>query len=231
MNCPNCGAELIELASFCHQCGTSVGQYKDVRIAPSDSLKDTTTGPVSSGHDTVEISPRKSFSSAAGDGTDEPESDLWSGSYSPKAMIPHSIAAALFAIVLIIVGISIPAEGGWWTLIIVLMLSGPVAIGLRLAYLRFSLHYHLTSQRMIHEVGLLRRVTDRIEMIDVDDVSMEQGFIERFLGVGTIRVTSSDRTHPELVLRGIEEVKSIAEIIDTARRKERIRRGLHIESI
>jgi hypothetical protein len=51
------------------------------------------------------------------------------------------------------------------------------------------------------------------------------------LGVGTIRITSSDRTHPQLVLRGIESVREVSGLIDSARRKERVRRGLHIESV
>jgi hypothetical protein len=74
-------------------------------------------------------------------------------------------------------------------------------------------------------------VTDRIEVIDVDDVSCEQGIVERMLGVGTIRIQSSDRTHPELSLLGIENVRQVAELIDDTRRKERQRRGLHIEAV
>ena len=50
-------------------------------------------------------------------------------------------------------------------------------------------------------------------------------------GVGSIKISSSDRSHPELVLLGIEDVKNIADTIDDVRRKERRRRGLHIESI
>jgi hypothetical protein len=74
-------------------------------------------------------------------------------------------------------------------------------------------------------------VTDRIEVIDIDDVTYEQGLVQRMLGVGTIRIASSDRTHPELVLSGIDGVQQVADTIDDIRRKERRKRGLHIESI
>jgi uncharacterized membrane protein YdbT with pleckstrin-like domain len=93
------------------------------------------------------------------------------------------------------------------------------------------MHYELTTQRFVHQAGVLIRQTDRIEVIDIDDVSYTQGVIQRMLGVGTIRITGSDRTHPELVLRGIDKVPEIASLIDDVRREERRRRSLHIESI
>jgi hypothetical protein len=49
--------------------------------------------------------------------------------------------------------------------------------------------------------------------------------------VGTIHISSSDRTHPELLLLGIDDVKRVADLIDDVRRKERRQRGLHIEAI
>jgi membrane protein YdbS with pleckstrin-like domain len=92
-------------------------------------------------------------------------------------------------------------------------------------------HYELTSQRFIHQTGILTRATDRIEVIDIDDVSFTQGPVQRMLGVGRITVTSSDRSHPLLHMIGIGDVKSVAGLIDDVRRKERRRRSLHIEAI
>jgi hypothetical protein len=50
-------------------------------------------------------------------------------------------------------------------------------------------------------------------------------------GVGTIKVTSGDPTHPTLVMPGIADVQQVAETIDKARRKEITRRGLRIQSV
>ena len=55
--------------------------------------------------------------------------------------------------------------------------------------------------------------------------------LERMLGVGSIQVVSSDKTHPEFWIRGIDDVRRVATLMDDARRKERMRRGLHIEAI
>jgi hypothetical protein len=49
--------------------------------------------------------------------------------------------------------------------------------------------------------------------------------------VGTIHVSSSDRTHPVLHVAGVYNVKEVASMMDDARRTERIRRGLHIEAV
>jgi hypothetical protein len=62
-------------------------------------------------------------------------------------------------------------------------------------------------------------------------VTFTQGIIERILNVGTIKLSSSDRTHPVILLQGISDVKRIADLIDDARRRERRKRGVHIESI
>jgi membrane protein YdbS with pleckstrin-like domain len=117
-----------------------------------------------------------------------------------------------------------PAGGAaivaWWIIVIGAYL-----------YRRFSVHYQLTSQRFIHQRGILTRRTDRIEVIDIDDVSFTQGIIQRMLNVGTIQLISSDRSHPELRLEGIDQVAVVSNMIDDVRREERRRRSLHIESV
>ena len=65
----------------------------------------------------------------------------------------------------------------------------------------------------------------------MDDITFEQGLLERLVGVGTIRILSSDRTSPTIVLPGIEGVQQVAGVLDNARLAERRRRGLHIEQI
>jgi hypothetical protein len=77
----------------------------------------------------------------------------------------------------------------------------------------------------------LWRETDRIEAIDIDDVSFSQGPVERMLGVGSIRILSSDQSHPTMDLPGIENVRAVASLIDEVRRQERRKRGLYVESV
>ena len=162
----------------------------------------------------------------------EAETAVWQGGFSSKAMFGNWLLAGVVTIVLLIavllLGAANPVFWGVWAVISVLLWGG---FACQLAYRKLTYKYQLTTQRFVHETGLLKRITDRIEVIDIDDVSVEQRLIERMVGVGTIKLISSDRSHPVLMMRGIENVKVVAATIDDLRRKERRRRGLHIESI
>lgn len=161
----------------------------------------------------------------------EVEDELWRGSYSHLAMIGTWIGGGVSTIAVIILGLLMSLSGaGWLTLVTGIGLSW-LALAAWYAYRRFSVHYVLTDQRLITESGLLWRTVDRVELIDVDDVTYVQGPVERLFTVGTIQVSSSDRTSPELSLPGIVDVREVADLIDDARRKERRSRGLHIEAV
>ncbi|MDB4749891.1 PH domain-containing protein [Rubripirellula sp.] len=126
----------------------------------------------------------------------EPEEELWNGGYSAKAMVGTWIMLAILSVATLILPLflsflsflTIPFSLGG---IVLMWLVGAVVYG----YRRFGVHYELTSQRFIHQTGILTRATDRIEVIDIDDVSFTQGPVQRMLGVGRITVTSSDRSH------------------------------------
>ena len=179
-------------------------------------------------------SPRDRFQQLAADrqGDDEEEEEtLWTGSYSHLDMIGTWLGGAVATVAAIVIGLLLSLSGTGWLWLIGVIAVMWVGLGLLYAYRRFSVHYTLTSQRLLTEMGILWRTMDRVELIDVDDVIYRQGPVDRLLGVGTIVVTSSDRTTPELDLPGIENVREVADAIDDARRKERRSRGLHIESV
>lgn len=172
---------------------------------------------------------RDAVQARQGDG--EAETAVWQGGFSSKAMFGNWALAAVVTVVLLVAILLFGATPLLWTVWAVVSVGLWGWFGGLLAYRKLACKYHLTTQRFIHETGLLKRVTDRIEVIDIDDVSVEQRVIERMVGVGTIVLVSSDRSHPKLVMPGIENVKEVAATIDDLRRKERRRRGLHIESI
>lgn len=160
------------------------------------------------------------------------ERSLWKGGYSPRAMYgTWIIAVALTILVLVLVSMfASEMQNAWLITGSAIVLGWCYAIGMYI-YRRLGMHYELTTQRFVHQRGILVRRTDRIEVIDIDDVSYTQGIIQRMLGVGMITITGSDRTHPQLVMYGIDKVPEIASLIDDVRREERRRRSLHIESI
>lgn len=197
-------------ALFCNKCG--------------QRLQDSTPA--------AAVSPVEQFKKRAAT-PDEPETKLWNGGFSPKAMIGYWLFAAVLTVVgCIAAAFATPATAGAvWLLVILLAIALWGGLALYYLYLRFGMSYELTSQRLIHKVGLLSQTTNRIEVIDIDDVSTYQTFIERLLGVGSIKILSSDTSDPMLVIRGIDDAKRIATMIDNVRRDERRRRGMYIETV
>lgn len=218
MKCARCGNKLAEDAAFCSKCGAPASATIDV-----DDADDT--------GDEAPAVARMRAARAGGAGHQAAEEELWTGTFSPLAMVGPAIGCAIVS-VLAVVGVAMfaPDGTGWTVLLIVLALIWGL-LGLTLLYRRLTVRYRLTSYRFFHDTGLLARTGNRIEVIDIDDVTVHQGLIERMFGVGTIHIASSDSTDPSLDLPGIDDVRHVADLIDSTRRAERHRRGLHLESI
>lgn len=167
---------------------------------------------------------------ATSDDESDDQDEHWEGGYCGKAMIGYYVLGGLGSIAILVLGFSIDTSTGWMILAVAAVLMW-LAIAGCLMYRKLNIRYELNDRRFIHRSGILRRREDRIETIDMDDVSVEQGLLERMVGVGTITILSSDASDPKLVMKGIANAKEVAQNIDQIRRKERRRRGLHIESV
>ena len=220
MKCPACAAEALPGSMFCHQCGASLAG-KSTPAAASLGEGEPAA---------AKLKPRIPMPMGSGTG-DETEEVLWQGQFSKLAMIGAWIGAGIFTIGLLVVGAMADFTGQAWAISAAAIVVLWVALVLRLLYQQLSLHYYLTNQRFIHERGLLWREVDRIEAIDIDDVAVQQGPVERMLGIGTIRMRTSDSSTPEFLIRGIEDVRRVGSLIDDARRKERRKRGVYVESV
>lgn len=212
MNCPDCGAAVPDNALFCQQCGRRIA-------APAEAAP-------------AEAAARHPFTPATPGGMPLPEEDLWSGAYSPQAMLGTWVATGVIALVLLIVA-AVVGHGDkarWvWPLVLGAIAILAVSVGGQLAYRKLSIHYRLTNQRLFYISGILKRTTDLIELININDVGFEQGPVERMLtGTGTIRIYSKDQSHPKLLMQGIADVVKVVDVLDNARRAERRRRGLQM---
>ena len=240
MKCEGCGADVVAEAVYCQSCGARL----DLQEGTASSVAQQQAGPVSADVWPVQDSPAaaetprspvekvKDMMARPTATDDDVEAELWEGRYSPRDMVGAAALWGLISVLLValVVWLLRGQPIAWGILLVVLLLLWGYHFVV-LLYRRASVRYRLTSQRFFHEKGILRRVTDRIEVIDMDDIAFEQTLIGRLLGVGTITIISSDRSHPSLPVRGIEDVKRVAGMMDDARRKERLRRGLHIEAI
>lgn len=91
-----------------------------------------------------------------------------------------------------------------WVDILLLVVTGAWMLG---RYLRWStIHFVITSQRLIYREGLLSRSGIEIPLERVNNVNFSQGFVERLLGAGNLLIESggedgqqrfTDIRHPE----------------------------------
>jgi membrane protein YdbS with pleckstrin-like domain len=206
MKCDACGGDVPAGAAFCPNCGSQLTD--DERAPGADRLRP---------------------SNRSESGNQRKEDELWSGTYSPKAMIGPAMGLAVLT-VLGGIAASLAGPAGWAVFGIAAILLWAL-LGLVILYRRLTVRYRLTTYRLFHEVGLLSRTRDRIEVIDINDVTLRQGVIERMFNVGTIHVQSSDVTSPNLDMGGIEDARRVTDLIDDTRRAERQRRGLFMENI
>jgi membrane protein YdbS with pleckstrin-like domain len=144
-------------------------------------------------------------------------------------MIGPAVGLAILSIAALVVASYAGPLG--WTIAGVAAIIGWAIFGLVVLYRKMSVRYRLTTFRFFHETGLLSRTRNRIEVIDINDVTLQQGLLERMFNVGTIHMQSSDVTHPDLYLPGIEDVGRVTDLIDNTRRAERQRRGIFMENI
>ncbi|MHB0959890.1 MAG: PH domain-containing protein [Pirellulaceae bacterium] len=224
--CSACGADLPQEAVICSQCGQAVAMHAASSLAPPETVDPQAGGSLS----LSAASPPHDSEFHDGPPLASQDVKLWEGGYSAKAMLGGWLLAALVTVVA--TATAIPLLGSDRGLFLGLLCATLClgGIGLYVMYWKLSVRYTLTSHEFFHRVGLFGYVTDRIAMIDVDDVAYSQGPFERLMGVGTIKIMSNDRSQPDLFLYGIDRVVHVAGLIDDACRAERRRRGLFIDA-
>lgn len=162
----------------------------------------------------------------------DPDVELWRGRYSGWAMFPTWVFLVLITGGAIFLGVVVSQRMEhpltvWAVLMGIVVLLWLYHLALYL-YRRYTVSYRLTTYRFFNEKGLLFRSVNSMEVIDIDDMSLEQNLLERIVGVGRVVLRTKDPSDPFFVIRGLQKPEIAFAKIDGARRDERIRRGINI---
>jgi membrane protein YdbS with pleckstrin-like domain len=65
------------------------------------------------------------------------------------------------------------------------------------------------------ERGMLGKKVTSLELFRVSDIELDQGFIPRILGFGTIKLTTTDADSPELILHQIPRAREVRQYLQT----------------
>ena len=100
-------------------------------------------------------------------------------------------------------------------------------LGLPIIFTRYS----LSEDRLFTSVGFLNIQDDEILLYRVRDIDSSRTLWQRIFGVGTVRVISSDKTMPTLVLKNIKDPIFVKELIHQQVEETKIKRRVRFGEV
>ena len=100
-------------------------------------------------------------------------------------------------------------------------------LGMPLSFTRYA----LSEDRLFLSVGFLSIKDDELLLYRVRDIASRRTLWQRLFGVGTITVTSSDKTTPTLVLKNIKKPLQVKELIHDQVEEMKLRRRVRVGEI
>lgn len=97
-------------------------------------------------------------------------------------------------------------------------------LGIPLSFTRYA----LSEDRLFLSVGFLSIRDEEILLYRVRDLSVQRSLGQRIFGVGTITVTSSDKSQPVQVLKNVKDPVAVKELIHQQVEDMKIRRKVRI---
>lgn len=86
--------------------------------------------------------------------------------------------------------------------------------------------YELTTERLRSRFGILNKQTNEIELYRVRDYRLEEPFFLRMFSLGNIVMETSDRSHPDFVIRAVPNAEELRENLRTYVEQSRRRTGV-----
>ncbi len=111
-----------------------------------------------------------------------------------------------------------------WSNFVFYMLCIPLMVvfglGLILALWKYldteSNKIKITEHQITEQRGILAKVTDGLDLYQIQYIRHEQPFVLRFFELSTIVLYTSDQLYPRLILQGVEDGENIKKILRKA---------------
>ena len=151
------------------------------------------------------------------------EVDIWWGGYAGRTMLPSFVGCVLLTALIALIG---------WRLYVLGYSPGLVRYScyglagtLWLIQLGLWLHrsiaitYRLTTRRFYRDQGFSRARFDAIELAAIADIEVKQDQLERWLGVGRVRLHVPTNGRRPLVLWGVSDPARLVKELRRAQRR------------
>lgn len=73
--------------------------------------------------------------------------------------------------------------------------------------------YSLTEERLFIETGLFNSVENEVRLYRILDVQLRRSFMQKIFGIGTIAISSADKSLGDFVLKNVKKPKVVKELI------------------
>lgn len=90
-------------------------------------------------------------------------------------------------------------------------------LGLPWSFTRYS----VSKDRFFISRGFLNVKDDEVRLYRIMDISLERSFLQRIVGLGTIKVCSGDKTMGDFEIKNIKKPKSTKELLSELVEKQR----------
>ena len=91
--------------------------------------------------------------------------------------------------------------------------------------------YAISEDRLLQSSGILNLQYEEILLYRVRDISLSRSFGQRIFGVGSITVTSSDKSRPVLVMQNVKDAAEVKELLHRQVEDMKIRRRVRFGEI
>jgi membrane protein YdbS with pleckstrin-like domain len=116
----------------------------------------------------------------------------------------------------------------WWFVSCILVITIPAAVYVWLKVR--STRYELTNQRLKLISGIIAKSIEDVELYRVNDSAVRQNVLERMLGLGDVRIETSDERNPTVMLAEVASPREVRETLRAAaERRRRWRRVGEVE--
>jgi uncharacterized membrane protein YdbT with pleckstrin-like domain len=148
------------------------------------------------------------------------EKTIFQGSSSQFLNVDVFAGCGLGAIALLVLSLVF-----WWGFLLLL----PIPIGIAAwKWLELKCRvYEVTTERIKVSRGVLTRRTDEMELYRVTDLTLIEPFFFRLCGLGSVIITTNDKSTPTLTIHAVKGVKELREelrrAVEACREKKRVR--------
>lgn len=81
--------------------------------------------------------------------------------------------------------------------------------------------YSVTKDRLFISKGLLNVKDDEVRLYRIMDISLERSFLQRIVGIGTIKICSGDKTLGDFELLNVKNPRQTKELLSDLVEKQR----------